>query len=401
MRVLHVIPSVSSVDGGSSRAMMLMEQSLSAAGVSVTTITTDDDGPGCRLADVNRPAEVHGARRVYVRKWSDSYKFAPALLIWLERHLHDFDVLHVHALFSFSSVAAALMAWRKDVPYVIEPLGTLTNYGMKQRRPIAKRVSLALFERRILERAAAVHFTSEAEFEEAKDLAIPMSGVVIPLGAEAASAQSSVTLLRDYPILGDRTVLLFLSRLDPKKNLEGLLKAFAALDPAKRKLVLLIAGAGEPTYTESLKYLARCLNVDDEVIWFGHVEHDTKAAVFASADIFVLPSLSENFGMAAAEALLAGLPCVLGRGVAIAREIEASGAGLMVDPTPQEIACAVSRLVGDEDLRHSMGEAGKKLAGELFSTSVMAARLISLYEEVAVSSKSKPCNVARHARPMI
>ena len=401
MRVLHVIPSVSSVDGGSSRAMMLMEQSLSAAGVSVTTITTDDDGPGCRLADVNRPAEVHGARRVYVRKWSDSYKFAPALLIWLERHLHDFDVLHVHALFSFSSVAAALMAWRKDVPYVIEPLGTLTNYGMKQRRPFAKRVSLALFERRILERAAAVHFTSEAEFEEAKDLAIPLSGVVIPLGAEAASAQSSVALLRDYPILGDRTVLLFLSRLDPKKNLEGLLKAFAALDPAKRKLVLLIAGAGEPTYTESLKYLARCLNVDDEVIWFGHVEHDTKAAVFASADIFVLPSLSENFGMAAAEALLAGLPCVLGRGVAIAREIEASGAGLMVDPTPQDIAAAVNRLVDDEDLRHSMGEAGKKLAGELFSTSVMAARLISLYEEVVVSSKSKHCNVARHAQPMI
>lgn len=383
MRVLHVIPSVSVADGGPSRAIAVMEKALSAAGISVVTVTTDDDGPSCCLRNEDRPAEFHGAKRFYMHKWTDHYKFAPAIIPWLKRHVREFDVLHIHALFSFSSIAAAIMAEYKGVPYVIRPLGTLTNYGMRHRRPIAKRLSLSLLESRILKNAAAVHFTSHAELREARTLGIPMREVVIPLGIDAPSVKTSSTLLRKYPILTNHDVILYLSRLDPKKNLEALLEAFALLEPAENKLVLLVAGSGDPGYTANLRSLAANLNVSENVIWLGHVEHEMKAAAFASADIFVLPSLSENFGLAAAEALYAELPCVLGQGVAIAAEVQASRAGLIVDPTPQNLANAVDRLVCDKVLRFEMGAAGKDLAIKLFSTSVMAARLKELYNKVA------------------
>lgn len=383
MRVLHVIPSVSNAHGGPSRALALMEQNLSVAGVHVTTVTTDDDGPGYRLTNAARPAEAHGARRVYLRKWIDFYKVAPALLPWLQRHLREFDVVHIHALFSFSSVVAALMARQKDVPYVIRPLGTLTKYGMKRRRPLAKRLSLALFERRILSHAAAVHFTSEIELEEAMALDIPLSGVVIPLGVGPVCAEPFPDLFREYPSLEGRTVLVYLSRLDPKKNVEGLLRAFAALKPTERRLALLIAGSGEPPYIASLKSLARTLNVAGEIIWLGHIEGCVKAAALGTADIFVLPSLSENFGIAAVEAMQAGLPCVLGQGVAIAEKARDAGASLTVDSEPDSIAHALAELLRDKPKRGAMGKQAVKFARAAYSVDAMADRLTELYGRIA------------------
>ena len=182
MRLLHVIPSVSLVHGGPTEALILFEQSLSAAGISVTTVTTDDDGPGRRLKMHARPTDADGARRIYFRKWLDFYKTAPAILPWLWRHVRTYDVVHIHSLFSFTCVAAALIARWRRVPYVIRPLGTLSHYGITQRRRWLKWLSLAVLEGRILRHAAAVHFTSEVERDEAIRLNLPIRGCRYSLG---------------------------------------------------------------------------------------------------------------------------------------------------------------------------------------------------------------------------
>jgi hypothetical protein len=110
LNVLHVIPSVSPVRGGPSRAIAMIERALASSGVSITTATTDDDGPGRRLRAEAQPRTANGARRVYARKRLQFYTVAPGLVPWLWRHVRDFDVVHIHALFSFTSTAAALMA---------------------------------------------------------------------------------------------------------------------------------------------------------------------------------------------------------------------------------------------------------------------------------------------------
>ena len=381
MRVLQVIPSVSTVHGGPSQVLALLEQGLCAQGVSVTTATTDDDGPARRL-EIDPPLQGHGVRRIYFRKWFDFYKVAPAMLPWLWWNVRAFDVVHIHSLFSFASVVAALLAKSRGVPYIIRPLGTLSQYGLTQRRPWLKKISLVVLEKRILCNAAAVHFTSEAEWQDAKSLNLPLHAVAIPLAAQAEQRGDAQLLLRDYPTLVDRQVVLYLSRLDPKKNIEGLLRAFAAVRSQSDDVVLVVAGGGQREYTKGLKMLAEGLGLESRVVWLGHVGGARKAAAFAAAQIFVLPSFSENFGVAGVEAMLAGVPCIFGRGVAIARDAMRAGASLTVTPEPKSIARALMELLADKPRQEAMGWSAREFAEREYSVQTMATRLIALYRQI-------------------
>jgi len=381
MRVLQVIPSVSTVHGGPSHVLALLEQGLCAEGVSVTTATTDDDGPARRL-EIDAPLQGHGLRRIYFRKWFDFYKVAPAMLPWLWRNVRTFDVVHIHSLFSFASVAAGLMARGRGVPYIIRPLGTLSQYGLTQRRPWLKRLSLAVLESRILGHAAALHFTSEAEWEEAELINLPLRGVVIPLAAQVEPRGDAQRLLQDYPVLVDRQVVLYLSRLDPKKNIEGLLRAVAAVRSQRGDVVLVVAGGGQPEYARSLKRLAQALGLEPNVVWLGHVGGARKAAAFAAARVFVLPSLSENFGVAGAEAMLAGVPCIFGQGVAIARDAKRAGASMTVTSEPDSIARALIELLADKPRQEVMGRRAREFAKREYSVQTMATRLVTLYRQI-------------------
>ena len=367
---------------------MTVEVALAESGVKVTTLTTDDDGPGRRYKGDGQPKPAPGVNRVYCPKRSEFYKFAPYLAFWLWRNVSKFDVVHIHALFSFSSTVAGFIAAMRGVPYVVRPLGTLNSYGVMQRRRWLKRLSIALIERHILKRAAAVHFTSESEQQEAQALGLTMRPVVIPLGISPVAPGKADVLRQAYPSVAGRAVILFLSRLDPKKNLEGLLRAHASFPQPRPALI--IAGDGEREYVRSLKSLAVSLGLENDLIWLGHVTGEMKAAAFAAADIFALPSFSENFGIAVAEAMLAGLPVVVGRGVAIAGEIETAGGGIAVDPDPQSIRSGLSRLLADPALRRRMGERARAHAQDAYSTTAMAKRLIELYAHVRLRSSAQP-----------
>lgn len=363
-----------------------MERGLCATGVNVTTVTTDDDGPSRRLTIHTRSGQANGVRRVYFRKWFDFYKIAPAMLPWLWRHVRSFDVVHIHALFSFTSTAASLIANWRGVPYVIRPLGTLSRYGVTQRRPWLKRLSLAALDRGIIRRAAAVHFTSQAEWQEAEQMQLPLRPIIIPLGAEGPPPGDAQRLLQDHPVLHGRQVVLYLSRLDPKKNVEGLLQAFAKVRTAGHDAVLVIAGGGRPDHVECLRRLGLSLKLEPYLVWLGHLEAAEKAAAFAAADLFVLPSYSENFGVAAVEAMLSGLPCVLGEGVAIAEECTQNGASIVVSPDPDSIARALIDLLMDEQKRKELGRRARKFATREYSVPIMAGRLGELYERIARQS---------------
>ncbi len=384
MRVLHVIPSVASSDGGPSRAILVMERALTAAGVEVFTATTDHGrATDPRVETV--PVGERNVRRLYSRKWTSFYKVAPGLVPWLWHNVRTFDVVHIHALFSFCSTAAGLIARMRGVPYVVRPLGTLTAYGMKRRASL-KRASFALLEAPILRRAAAVHFTSDDEQIEARALGIPMREVIIPLGVEMLEPGDPNRLDAEFPALAGKPAILFLSRLDPKKNIEALFDAFASNPRARDTSMLLVAGSGDAGYCERLKSAAQAFGIADRVIWLGHVEGQRKRNVFARADVFVLPSFSENFGIAAVEAMLAGLPCVLAQGVAVATEAAKDGAAISTPPRPDAIAEALDQLLLNPTLRQHMAQNAVVHARRLYSTHAMAEALKSLYANLSASS---------------
>ncbi|MES2937399.1 MAG: glycosyltransferase [Pseudomonadota bacterium] len=380
MKVLHVIPSLSPVHGGATRAVLLMEQALRGQGVEVETAATDDDGPGRRNGKpCGRPLRGEdGLVRWYFPKRAEFYKPAPAFARWIAGAARDYDLLHLHALFSFTTTAAARAARRAGVPYIVEPIGTLNRYGLHQRRPWLKQLSLALVEGPVLRHAAALRFTSEQEAEEARALGIPWREAVIPLGLEEAAFDG----LERPPAPAEANRLLFLSRLDPKKNLEGLLDAFAALVPAHPQLRLTVAGAGDAAYVAQLKARAAALGLDGHVTWAGHIEGERKAEALRTADVFVLPSFSENFGIAAAEALAAGLPCLLGEGVAIAKDVAEAGAGLAVAPDAPSVAAGLRRMIGARGDLAAMSAQARRLAHSRFSAQAMGLRLKQLYSDI-------------------
>ena len=259
-------------------------------------------------------------------------------------------------MFSFSSLAAALAARLSGVPYIVRPLGILSTYGVNQRRPLLKRASFQLIERRILVNAAAVHFTSQQEWDKAELLGVRLRGAVVPLGVAGPDASRTKA---PYSVRPGQKVVLFLSRLDRKKNIEGLLAGFALVRRAHPDVVLVVAGDGPAEYARSLWHRARTEGIAGFTVWTGHVEGIEKWGAFAAADVFVLPSFSENFGIAAVEAMIAGLPCVCGRGVAIGEAIAVAGAGVITDPDPVSIANDLGRLLEDKSARFRMGAAAR------------------------------------------
>jgi glycosyltransferase involved in cell wall biosynthesis len=266
------------------------------------------------------------------------------------------------------------------VPYVVRPHGILSNYGFRERRRRLKRVSMALIERPILRSAAAVHFTSRAELTEAEAIGPPMRGIIIPLGVEADGPPATPL---QHAALAGRRVILFLSRLDPKKNLEAVIDAMAQSPMLRDSCALVVAGTGKPQYISGLEARVEAAGLADRTLWLGHVDGAAKKAALAAADVFVLPSFTENFGFAAAEALQAGVPCVLGHGVAIAGEVESAGAGIAVSPEPAAVMHALEAILKiDAVTRHEMAAKGARFSEQVFSTCAMAQRLVALYEDI-------------------
>jgi glycosyltransferase involved in cell wall biosynthesis len=175
--------------------------------------------------------------------------------------------------------------------------------------------------------------------------------------------------------------LLFLSRLDPKKGLDLLLPAFARVLKRHPTAHLTVAGHGPAAFVDGLKQQAHELRIQPSVAWAGFLQGEEKIRAFARADLFVLPSHSENFGLAVVEAMGAGLPVVVSDQVGIHREISSSGAGLVAECTVDSLEAALLRLLSDPDLRASMAQRGAALA-RTFSRDAVVEQLAEVYAQI-------------------
>jgi glycosyltransferase involved in cell wall biosynthesis len=390
MRILHVIPSIALADGGPSRAIWQMAESTveTDSNTKVTVFATDHGFDRRRDVTQDEPAssnvKLHLAR-TSMRFYKVSFHGA----LWLLRNVRGVDVVHSHALFSFLPVFASLVARWYEIPYVLRPLGTLNAYGLTARRPWAKRLSLLFLELPLIRHAAAVHCTSVAEERDVLAACPTARTVVIPLSVGPAGACSSEAVTAFLGSHHNRPAVLFVARLDPVKNLECLLEAFANIRQRGQDAVLVVAGDGDVCYVQSLRSRSSQLGIDADVLWTGRIDRAQKTAAFAAASVFVLPSHSESFGIAVAEALAAGVPCVLTPGVAIAARVEEAGAGIVAEQNAAPIAEAILNYLQSPELRLRASHAARALAASDYSYDAMGKSLVSLYRSIVLRATDK------------
>lgn len=393
MRVLHVIPSISTRHGGPSFALDLIARSLVQSGIEVDVATTDDDGPGQRLTAGSSPlARQDGYKIHFFPKQTEFYKVSLPLGRFVRDRVCDYNLIHIHALFSFVSISAARTARRLHVPYIVRPLGVLNRWGMENRRRFLKRMSVRMIELPILLNAAAIHYTAEAERSEAAVVhpaiaEIPSFVIPIPIERSADHVNRTEFCLL-FPAVAGKRVVLFLSRLDPKKGIELLLESFKRVSAGQSDLLLVVAGDGAPSYVESLRELAGELRISENVLWTGHLGAADKAAAFAAATMFVLPSYSENFGVAAAEALAAGVPSILSDQVAFATDAREAGAAVVVRPEVDDLSSAMVHVLANTALREQLSINGATLARALYSPQAIGEALVEQYRRIVSRSKT-------------
>jgi glycosyltransferase involved in cell wall biosynthesis len=384
---LHVIPSVSLSDGGPSYAVFAFARAAQLAGAETVIVTTGHD----------EPAQDNGIKCVRFDRNFEPYKISFSLRHWLDRHVREFDLVHIHALFSFSSRAAARAAQKKGVPYVIRPLGVLNRWGLTNRRRLLKRFWLQFSELPILKNAAAIHYTSQAEREEAGMIGegiAQLPSFIVPIPVKQPVAGSWEHGVKNsfsdrFPSAIGKKVVLFLARLDEKKGLDLLLRAFAELKREHADSALVIAGTGRPEFVDALHDQANSLGIADDIIWTGFLNGADKASAFSAATVFVLPSYSENFGIAAAEALAAGVPTLLSDQVAIARDAENADAAVVVCPEAAAFAAAMKQLLGNPSRREELARNAKLFARHAFSSERVSELLVSEYHKILNQTASK------------
>jgi len=371
MKVLHVIPSMSPARGGPGIVLRSLMPALAAGRVTVHVAATDDDGPDARLRVPHGVAVQEGGASVfYFPRESRFYSFSWPLARWLAQHVRDYDLIHVHALFSFPSVVAARQARRQGVAYMIRPLGTLSAWGLKTRRPLLKRLSLACLEKPLLRDAAAVQATSEMEVQEILRVCPEARVIEIPNPVETPDGD----IARPDP--APPFTILFLSRLDRKKGLEPLLAAFNRCIKAGADLQLTVAGGGDPEYVDPMRERA-----SKRTRFTGAVNAEQKRVLFSQAHLFVLPSHSENFGVAVVEAMAHGVPVLISPRVGIADAVAEANAGVVTECDDETLAAAILRLSGNPAILAEMSDNARRLALS-YTPEPVAASLISAYESI-------------------
>ena len=371
MRVLHVIPAVAPRYGGPSQAVIEMCLALQRAGVDVELCATDADGNGRLDIEIDKPTLYRGVRAHFFRRdWSEAFKFSRSMDRWLDGNVAGYDIVHIHAVFSHATQAAARACRRHRVPYIVRPLGTLEPWSMQQKRP-RKLMAWHFFFRRILHEASAVHYTTEQERELTERSLKLDGGIVIPNGVdeELLEVQASGKFREQHGIPADAPFILTLSRLHPKKGIDLLLNVFIDLK-AQGKLAewhLVIAGDGETDYVEGLRRIARGSVPESAIHWVGWLEDTGKFEALAEADLFVLSSFQENFGIGAVESMACGSPVLLSRQVGLASDVRKSGAGWVINLDAVGLRDGLARATGNPTELATRGLAARELVREHFT----------------------------------
>jgi glycosyltransferase involved in cell wall biosynthesis/SAM-dependent methyltransferase/uncharacterized protein YbaR (Trm112 family) len=400
MRILHVMPWLAPRYGGPAVSTPKIVAALSSLGHDVEIVATDADGRGVVDAPTGRRVDWAGAAVTFhPRSWPRRYLVSWPLLRDLWQRSSQFDVVHIHCLYRFHTIAAVLAARHARVPYVIQPNGSLDPWHRRRRRR-AKSVYHALIEDSNLRGSAAVICNTEHEARSVRVLGYMGPTWVIPAGLDAGDLRrpaSADTFLTQAGVEPGTRVVTFLGRISEKKGLPILVEAFrdtASQFPSAR---LLVAGPDDEGIGRGLGGRIEEWGLSRRVAFLGSVGGDEKRALLQRSDVFVLPSADESFGMAVVEAMAVGCPVVISPDVAIQDVVSSEGAGIVAERDGASIARAVNTILGDPELARRMAAAGRRIVDDRYSWHHVGPEMERMYTSVQAAAARRTGKAANSA----
>jgi len=327
-RVLQLISSMNPDFGGPQEAAAQIGRSLLAVGIASDIATMDAPDAQWGGDEVIRLGPGRFGPFCYGNR----------LARWLRSNARDYGSVIVHGLWQYHGLAARQAVRATGVPYYVFPHGMLDPW-FKHRYPakhLKKQLYWSVAERRVLRDAQAVLFTTEEERILARQTfsGYRANEAVVGFGISDPPRGERAHFLRRYPELQNKRIVLFLGRLHPKKGCDLLIGAFAAVCSREPDLRLVMAGPDQDGYQAVLMRQAELRGIADRVCWTGMIKGDLKWGAYYSAEVFILPSHQENFGISVAEALACRRPALISNKVNIWREIESEECGIVSNDTP-------------------------------------------------------------------
>lgn len=371
MKILHYIPSIDRASGGVGAYMQLLTKDLGKL-VELHVVTHKSDN---ELNLQNCTLHYIGSNWM---PWSSTKTEFLSLLEELSP-----DVFHTNCC--WLPLSALTSMWAKDKGYkvVYTPHGMLEPWIMQRHYWTKKFLAIHLFQKKGVAVADMVHSTADSECENLTKLAWNKKICTIPNCVDLDSIDEQLSSIRSLKDSSEnKKTMLFLSRVHVKKGINFLIEAVATLKDNLDGWKLKIAGEGENSYIEELKFLAKELGIDDKVEFLGGVYGDEKWKLYNEASLFVLPTHSENFGIVVAEALACRVPVITTMGTPWS-ELNELNCGWWTEigakPTADAIASFLSK---SKDELYEMGERGRKLVERKYSCKTVAMQFSKMYSEL-------------------
>ncbi len=296
-------------------------------------------------------------------------------------------IVHSQGVWLYSSYINMKYSRQTRTPYIISPRGMLDPWILNSRN-WKKKIGLALYEKEHLKYARCLHALGMPEHKALRDfgcknpIAVIPNGVFLPEDLELSNIQ-----LPEWKRKDNRKVLLFLSRLHPKKGLENLMMAWQKANFSKKNWRLIIAGESKgEEYLKSLFELRTKLRIEDDVFFIGPQFHQDKDICFRCADAFILPSFSEGMPMAVLEAWSYGLPAIITKECNLPEGFE-KNAAIQIEADPDNIASILNTLFEMQAVElKKIGGNGLELVKEKFTWSSIAAQMTHVYDYILTGS---------------
>jgi glycosyltransferase involved in cell wall biosynthesis len=370
MKVLAVTNYLSDHGGGIPSSMLPLYDRLCERGVDVVLTATDEP---------RRPVKPRVV--TFRRLGPTSFAFSWDLLRVLEQE--SADIVHLHGLWTYGSIAVQLWKRRSGRPVVVSTHGMLDVWALRHRN-LKKTIAGALYEWRNLQSASRIHALSESEMKSLKTLGYSNNVITIPNGIDLSP--------RVEPAGSAKKIVLFLGRLHPKKGIAETLFAWSIFQKESRIAPegwrLVIAGWDEGGHLHQLKKIAEECDVGEHVQFLGPIFGAEKEALYASADAFVLASHSEGLPMTVLEAWSHGKPAFITDACNLPEGF-AAGAAFRVTTEPKCIAAAMIKVLPDRARLFAAGEAARALASKSFDWDGICDRWLSLYKALLQEADTK------------